>query len=759
GFYIADGTSNEGSPSASIEFDSWIHIVGIVDRTNNLVRIFKNGTEVGTGTDISGILSLADTQNLDFQCAYPTHYFDGLLDEIRVLNQTRSKDWIKTEYYNQYDPNSFYSIGQEQGKVGILYSNLQVNTIDFFGNPTPNVNISIYNGTTLKYNSLANNEGIALFANIIQGEYNFTATITSSIGGYIENVNTTTEAILINQTSQTIDLVCNVGSNFFKVVDIDGIAVTTGWLVVGNSTQEIQNCSIDGSGQTRFWWVKTSPYEYNYTLYYKDNKYNPNIIKVASGDIITANSSIQIQAALTTIDFTVLTLLTKQPASGVKCLLSSTNTGESIVNLTTDNEGKATLRWLNSSGINSNYSLQLEFFGSYKLFNMTSITKPLVTEVNFTVSTENDYNIYVEISLGNYETELISLNPTEYISVKWGSQLNLMMLFNVSKAIGAEHLLGPVYSDEMAYQIFKGADLVLSGKFGFENDYEGVHYAIFNTGKLESDVTYLVMVSAQKSGYSLPENRIIQLNVLKNDLILNQSENDDSIQSVYWTESLDLSVKPYGEISESFTSGTSIFQNVDHSFRFSLPDLSTNWNLSQIVLNVYNISWNVNASAISLSILNPYGVSTVFNTSNHAGWDYSLGVWEGLTLSLNKVSPSANNYFEFFISGTFDNTIDVIADAYFIRDHIDAQYVKYNNTNSISILSELDGWAIKNISLYIQNCYNTTTWQKVDLSTLSNLNITTVEGVKYSLYSGDVDGSGVVIMDDRIFYPKDNQFL
>ncbi|MHA2100826.1 MAG: DUF2341 domain-containing protein, partial [Candidatus Kariarchaeaceae archaeon] len=150
GFYIADGTSNEGSPSASIEFDSWIHIVGIVDRTNNLVRIFKNGTEVGTGTDISGILSLADTQNLDFQCAYPTHYFDGLLDEIRVLNQTRSKDWIKTEYYNQYDPNSFYSIGQEQGKVGILYSNLQVNTIDFFGNPTPNVNISIYNGTTLK---------------------------------------------------------------------------------------------------------------------------------------------------------------------------------------------------------------------------------------------------------------------------------------------------------------------------------------------------------------------------------------------------------------------------------------------------------------------------------------------------------------------------------------------------------------------------------------------------------------------------------
>jgi hypothetical protein len=767
GFYIADGTSNAGSPSVSVAFDSWIHVVGIVDRARDLIRIYKNGTEIGTGTDISGILSLADTQNLDFQCALnldfqcalPTYDLDGLLDEVRVLNTTRSKDWIKTEYYNQYNPTSFYTIGIERNLEGILYSDLQVNAVDFFENPLPNVNISIYNNTILMYNSLANNDGVALFPNIIQGEYNFTATITSNIGNYIENVNTTSKAIVINQSSQTIDLVCNVGSNFFNVIDMDGIMVTTGWLVVGNSTHEIQNCTIDGSGQTRFWWVKTIPYEYNYTLYYKDNKYDPNIIKVASGDITAANSSIQIEAALTTIDFTVLTLLTKQPASGVKCLLTSTNSGKSIVNLTTDNEGKATLRWVNSTGINSNYSLQLEFFGSFKLFNVTGLTKTLVTEVNFTVSAEYDYTIYVEISLGNYETELISLNPTEYISVKWGSQLKLMMLFNVSKAIGAEHLLGPSYSDEMSFQVFKGADLILSGKFGFEIDYEGAHYAIFNTGKLDSDVTYLVVVSAQKSGYTLPEDQIVQLNVLKNDIILNQSQNDDSVQSVYWAESLDLSVKPYGEISESFTSGTSIFQNVDHSFRFSIPDLRTNWNLSQIVLNIYNISWNVNASDISLSILNPYGVNTIFNTSNHAGWDYNLGVWEGITLTLNKGSPLANNYFEFSISGTFDNTIDVIADAYFIRDHIDAQYIKYNNTNSISILTESDGWVIENITFYIQNCYNIATWQKVDLSTLTNFNISTVEGVKYSLYSGDFDGSGVVIMDDRTFYPEDNQFL
>ncbi|MFX1530642.1 MAG: DUF2341 domain-containing protein, partial [Promethearchaeota archaeon] len=40
--------------------------------------------------------------------------FSGKFDEIRVSNVERSSNWILTEYYNQYNPNSFYSIGNEQ---------------------------------------------------------------------------------------------------------------------------------------------------------------------------------------------------------------------------------------------------------------------------------------------------------------------------------------------------------------------------------------------------------------------------------------------------------------------------------------------------------------------------------------------------------------------------------------------------------------------------------------------------------------------
>ncbi|MFW9822755.1 MAG: DUF2341 domain-containing protein, partial [Candidatus Thorarchaeota archaeon] len=418
-FHITDGISNIPSPSASIVFDSWAYIVGIVDRTNGLIRIYKDGYEVESGVDISTILSIDG--DLTFQCAHPTYDFDGLLDEIRVLNVTRSPDWIKTEYYNQYDPNAFFSIGQEIGSAGILYSNLQVNAVDLFGNPIPSTNISIYNQTVLIASNLTDSNGNAQFVNIIQGDYNFTASITSDIGSLIEIVNTTSDDITVNQSNQIVNIICDVSSNYFQVVDIDNVPVDSGWIIVGNSTYELQNCSIDDTGHARFWWVDTLPYQYNYTVYYQDTDYNPQIIPVGSGDITVQNSSIQVQVGLTTVDFTVLTLITQQSVSGVKLLLSSLNTGESIVNLTSDNEGKVTLRWLNSSGINSNYSLQLVFFGASRRFNMTTITQSLVTETNFTVSASESYTIYMEISLENYKTELISLNPTDYISVEFGS--------------------------------------------------------------------------------------------------------------------------------------------------------------------------------------------------------------------------------------------------------------------------------------------------------------------------------------------------
>jgi len=42
------------------------------------------------------------------------NYFNGTIDEVRVSSVARSAAWIETEFYNQYDPNSFYSIGPQE---------------------------------------------------------------------------------------------------------------------------------------------------------------------------------------------------------------------------------------------------------------------------------------------------------------------------------------------------------------------------------------------------------------------------------------------------------------------------------------------------------------------------------------------------------------------------------------------------------------------------------------------------------------------
>ena len=49
------------------------------------------------------------------ECYYnAARNFDGVIDEARVSNIARSADWISTEYNNQNNPGTFYSVGDEE---------------------------------------------------------------------------------------------------------------------------------------------------------------------------------------------------------------------------------------------------------------------------------------------------------------------------------------------------------------------------------------------------------------------------------------------------------------------------------------------------------------------------------------------------------------------------------------------------------------------------------------------------------------------
>ncbi|MFX1243241.1 MAG: DUF2341 domain-containing protein, partial [Promethearchaeota archaeon] len=114
-FQIGNGSSYQSSYIESITFGTWIYFVGRVDRTSNRIYLFKNGAYSGY-RDISGIGNISSSNPLTF--SRTNNELNGCLDEVRISNISRSDGWIATEFENQNNPNSFYSVGKEKSVSG-----------------------------------------------------------------------------------------------------------------------------------------------------------------------------------------------------------------------------------------------------------------------------------------------------------------------------------------------------------------------------------------------------------------------------------------------------------------------------------------------------------------------------------------------------------------------------------------------------------------------------------------------------------------
>jgi len=90
----------------------WYHVAGTWNGIK--AKIYVNGVKEGEA-DKTGSLQVT-TGILAIGVDHPggVEYFNGLIDEARISNIARSPEWIATEYANQNDPASFYTIGQEE---------------------------------------------------------------------------------------------------------------------------------------------------------------------------------------------------------------------------------------------------------------------------------------------------------------------------------------------------------------------------------------------------------------------------------------------------------------------------------------------------------------------------------------------------------------------------------------------------------------------------------------------------------------------
>jgi len=103
-------------PSVIVSTFALIH--GVYDGIN--LKIYINGILQGLAPKIDIIGS--SSQNVlvgALDSVSPGVFFDGIIDEVHILNISRTQDWITTEFNNQSDPGAFYLTGTIQSVPSI----------------------------------------------------------------------------------------------------------------------------------------------------------------------------------------------------------------------------------------------------------------------------------------------------------------------------------------------------------------------------------------------------------------------------------------------------------------------------------------------------------------------------------------------------------------------------------------------------------------------------------------------------------------
>jgi len=125
---VSNGPGNDHvqvySPD-SLNTGDWIFIVTTYDNTQKILKLYINGLLVDddswssslqhrsfVGWYIGAVAAYFDDP--DWPQYHGPLYFEGDIDEVRISNIARNQQSISTEYNNQNDPSSFFSVGPEE---------------------------------------------------------------------------------------------------------------------------------------------------------------------------------------------------------------------------------------------------------------------------------------------------------------------------------------------------------------------------------------------------------------------------------------------------------------------------------------------------------------------------------------------------------------------------------------------------------------------------------------------------------------------
>ncbi len=122
-------TNNGGFDPFAYSTGTWYHAAITWDASDSQLRVYVNGVQRGNTTLNGATMYTAPLVNEPTigNTATVNRGFDGQLQEARISDIARSVDWLLTEFNNQDDPSSFYSVGVEDCSPVLAISLLDFN--------------------------------------------------------------------------------------------------------------------------------------------------------------------------------------------------------------------------------------------------------------------------------------------------------------------------------------------------------------------------------------------------------------------------------------------------------------------------------------------------------------------------------------------------------------------------------------------------------------------------------------------------------
>lgn len=94
---------------------AWVMLHYMTNPGASSQKLYRNGAEVDSGAQSGAInYSGGGTSRIGTHAGAADSRFDGKVDEVRVSNVVRTATWISTEYNNQNDPGTFFTIGAQE---------------------------------------------------------------------------------------------------------------------------------------------------------------------------------------------------------------------------------------------------------------------------------------------------------------------------------------------------------------------------------------------------------------------------------------------------------------------------------------------------------------------------------------------------------------------------------------------------------------------------------------------------------------------